>query len=176
MELYIIRHTAVDVPAGIAYGQTDVPLKSTFEEEAEIVKNNLKGKVFDQVWTSPLSRASKLATYCGYPDALRDDRLMEINFGKWEMLSWLEISEDSHSKQWMENWLSTTPPDGESFQMQYERVASFIEELKKNDYQSVCVFAHGGVIACANVYAGNTIMAESFSQIPVYGAIVRFEV
>ena len=27
MEIYLIRHTSVDVPAGYAYGQTDVPLK-----------------------------------------------------------------------------------------------------------------------------------------------------
>ena len=41
MEIYLIRHTSVDVPAGYAYGQTDVPLKPTFEEEAEEVKKGL---------------------------------------------------------------------------------------------------------------------------------------
>ena len=35
MEIYLIRHTSVDVPAGYAYGQTDVPLKPTFEEEVQ---------------------------------------------------------------------------------------------------------------------------------------------
>ena len=40
MEIYLIRHTSVDVPAGYAYGQTDVPLKPTFEEEAEEVKKD----------------------------------------------------------------------------------------------------------------------------------------
>ena len=42
MEIYLIRHTSVDVPAGYAYGQTDVPLKPTFEEEAEEVKKWLE--------------------------------------------------------------------------------------------------------------------------------------
>ena len=27
MEIYLVRHTSVDVPAGYAYGQTDVPLR-----------------------------------------------------------------------------------------------------------------------------------------------------
>lgn len=41
MEIYLIRHTSVDVPAGYAYGQTDVPLRPTFEEEAQIVKEKI---------------------------------------------------------------------------------------------------------------------------------------
>ena len=27
MEIYLVRHTSVDIPAGYAYGQTDVPLR-----------------------------------------------------------------------------------------------------------------------------------------------------
>lgn len=38
MEIYLVRHTSVDVPAGYAYGQTDVPLRPSFEDEAEAVK------------------------------------------------------------------------------------------------------------------------------------------
>ncbi len=34
MVIYLMRHTAVDVPQGVCYGQTDVPLKPTFEMEA----------------------------------------------------------------------------------------------------------------------------------------------
>ena len=33
----MIRHTAVEVPAGFAYGQTDVALKDSFEVEAAAV-------------------------------------------------------------------------------------------------------------------------------------------
>ena len=69
MRIYFVRHTCVDVPQGITYGQTDVPLNSTFETEAEQVKEQLTGLVFDAVWTSPLSRCVRWATYCGYPDA-----------------------------------------------------------------------------------------------------------
>ncbi len=35
MEVILIRHTSVDVPPGVCYGQTDVPLKPTFEQEPE---------------------------------------------------------------------------------------------------------------------------------------------
>ena len=38
MEIYLVRHTSVDIPAGYAYGQTDVPLRPSFEDEAGAVK------------------------------------------------------------------------------------------------------------------------------------------
>ena len=47
MEIYLVRHTSVDVPAGYAYGQTDVPLRPSFEDEAEAVKKTLSGHIFD---------------------------------------------------------------------------------------------------------------------------------
>ena len=38
MEVILIRHTTPDVPTGTCYGQSDVPLKETFEEEAAVAK------------------------------------------------------------------------------------------------------------------------------------------
>ena len=92
MEVTFIRHTSVDIPPGVCYGQSDVPLRDSFEQEAAITSENLKtyrrqGRDFDHVYTSPLSRCVRLATYCGYPDAERDKRIMEINFGDWECRS-----------------------------------------------------------------------------------------
>jgi len=100
MEIYLIRHTSVEVPAGYAYGQTDVPLKSSFEEEAERVKQNLSGIRFDKVYTSPLSRCVRLADYCGYPNAEKEGRIKELHFGEWEMKSWDELSADPRSVDW----------------------------------------------------------------------------
>ena len=70
MEVILIRHTSVDVLPGVCYGQTDVPLKPTFEQEAAVTQENLKAFLpFDHVYTSPLTRCVRLATYCGYPEA-----------------------------------------------------------------------------------------------------------
>ena len=62
-----MRHTAVDVPQGVCYGQTDVPLKPTFETEATKRQPILQGLSFDKVYTSPLTRCVRLpfaATRC----------------------------------------------------------------------------------------------------------------
>jgi broad specificity phosphatase PhoE len=93
MDIYLIRHTSVDVPEGTCYGQTDVPTRDTFEEEASLTKAKLAGMTFDKVFTSPLTRARKLAAYCGYPDAVADERLMEMDMGDWEMQKFDEIKD-----------------------------------------------------------------------------------
>ena len=155
MEVYLIRHTAVDVPAGYAYGQTDVPLKATFPEEAACVKQSLEGHTFDQVWSSPLSRCRRLAAYCGYPEPMTDPRLMEVSFGEWEMKSWDEVSSDPRSEPWFADWLNVPTPGGESFSDQYRRVSAFLEELRQTSCRKVLLFAHGGVLTGARVYAGD---------------------
>lgn len=42
MKMTLVRHTSVDVPKGVCYGQSDVGLRATFAEEAERVRENLK--------------------------------------------------------------------------------------------------------------------------------------
>lgn len=175
MEIYLIRHTSVNVPAGYAYGQTDVPLRTTFEQEAAIVKENLSDLAFDRVFTSPLTRCVRLATYCGYPDAQREDRIKEINFGEWEMKSWEEVSSDPRSVAWFENWLYVPTPGGESLTDQYNRVSSFLDELRKSGFQQVCLFAHGGVLTCARVYAGEYELKDAFKNVPAYSTIIRLQ-
>lgn len=173
MEIYLVRHTSVDVPAGYSYGQTDVPLQPTFEEEAAQVKIGLQGLVFDKVWTSPLSRCTRLASYCGYPDAEHEDRIKEIHFGDWEMKSWDELSQDPRSEAWFADWVNVPTPHGESLTDQYRRVSHFLDEIKASGLRRVCLFAHGGVLTCARVYAGEYALKEAFDHLPPYGSIIR---
>ena len=175
MEIYLVRHTSVDVPAGYAYGQTDVPVRSSFEDEAKVVKENLSGQIFDKVWSSPLTRCVRLASYCGYPDAEREVRIKEISFGEWEMKSWEELSSDPRSNEWFNDWINVPAPSGESLQEQYNRVSSFLEEVRNSGLEKVCLFAHGGVLTCARVYAGEYDLKEAFKNVPSYGAIIKLE-
>lgn len=58
MEIFLIRHTSVDVPPGVCYGQTDVPLKPTFEQEAAITKKICKPVCLSIMFTAALSPAA----------------------------------------------------------------------------------------------------------------------
>lgn len=172
MEVILIRHTSVDVPSGTCYGQTDVPLHSTFPKEARNVKAQLAHyAALDKVYTSPLSRCTRLATYCGYSDARHDARLMELNFGAWEMQRYNDIC-DPHLKEWYADYLHQPATDGESFEEQLKRVSSFLDELRRKPYRRVAVFTHGGVIVCALIYAGLVRLEEAFSHIPPYGGMI----
>lgn len=173
MEIILIRHTSVDVPPRICYGQTDVPLKPTFEQEAAVTMEKLKACLpFDHVYTSPLTRCVCLATYCGYPDAEKDRRIMEINFGEWEMKPF-DDNNDPRLKEWYADYLNVVATGGESFSMQYRRVSQFLDELNRKPYQRVAIFAHGGVLICAQIYAGLIKTEEAFSALTPYGGIVR---
>ena len=177
MEITLIRHTSVDVPPGVCYGQTDVPLKDSFEQEAAITLSRLKASLpeeenFDHAFTSPLTRCVRLADYCGYPDAERDKRLMEINFGAWEMKPF-DRNDDPRLQEWYADYLNVAATGGESFAMQYERVGRFLDELKQKPYRRVAIFAHGGVLICAQIYAGHITAEEAFSSLTPYGGLIQ---
>lgn len=173
MEIILIRHTSVDVPQGVCYGQTDVPLSPTFEREAAATLQQLTAYMpFDHVYTSPLTRCTKLSGYCGYPDAERDTRLLEINFGRWEMIPF-DCNADPRLQDWYNDYLHVPAPEGESFEMLCQRVSCFLDELKQKEFARVAVFAHGGVLISAQIYAGLISSDRAFDTLTPYGGIIR---
>ena len=175
MEVVLVRHTSVAVPKGTGYGWTDVPLADTFEQEAAVTKYNLKGEVFDHVYSSPLTRARRLAEYCGFTSPTLDDRLKEMNMGDWEMQKFDEI-EDTNLQQWYDDFMHVRCTNGESFPMLYARVASFLDELQTMPYRKVAVFAHGGVLICAGIYGGLFGEEGCFKHLANYGGIERITI
>lgn len=175
MELIMIRHTSVDVPKGTCYGQTDVALAQTFEEEAAKVKTLLLPHHFDAVYCSPLSRCRHLAEYCGYKDAILDPRLMEMNFGEWEMRRFEDII-DPTLQRWYADFINTRVPGGESFLDQQARLRSFIDEIALSGHQHVAVFTHGGIIMQTMLLTGMHTIDTIFSNQPSYGAMIRFDI
>ena len=173
-KIYMIRHTSVNVPRGTCYGQTDVEVNATFEQEAAVSKAGIEGLHFDKVFSSPLHRCVKLATFCGYPDAERRDEIKEINFGQWEMRKYDDIH-DAFIEAWYRDYVNTRAPGGESFKDQFERVALFLDEMRGSKYSDVLVFTHGGVMACSLLYCGKVEIKDVFSHVPDYGKMITFE-
>ena len=173
MTITLIRHTSVNVPSGICYGQSDVDVSGNFEFEAPIVKDRLVSNRFDAVYSSPLQRCEKLARYCGFENPTIDNRLMEINFGDWEMKAWDDIR-DPRLKRWYKNWVTETPTRGESLMDLICRVDSFIVELKKQNHEHVAIFTHAGVIRSFGVIL-EKFSAEKYFDLKVdYGDCVQF--
>lgn len=174
MKITLVRHTSVDVLPGTCYGQSDVALAPTFMAEAAKVAHNLKGRHFDIAFTSPLSRCTRLAEYCGYGNALRDSRLMEMNFGEWEMMRYDEIT-DPLIEEWYADYVNVAPRGGESFMDQHRRVADFFRSLRGTRARSAIIFTHGGVMAHAMLLSGEASLENLFSKQPRYGEIIEIE-
>lgn len=168
------------MPREVCYGQSDVPLKPSFPQEAALVKEKLENlfpdkSYLDAVFTSPLSRCTRLAEFCGYGFATREPRILELNFGEWEMQNYNEIT-DPHLQVWFQDWINVRPTGGESFRDQYNRVSAFLQELKSFGLENVLLFCHGGVLACAKVLSGRMEAKDAFSELDDYGSVIQIEI
>ena len=74
---------------------------------------------------------------------------------------------------WYKDYLHVAATGGESFMEQLHRVSLFMKDLCGKPFQKAGIFTHGGVIACAQIYAGIITPEEAFRHIPAYGGIVR---
>lgn len=113
------------------FGATDIPLAPLGERQAHAAGLALRGRRFDAVVTSPLSRARRScemvlqgmdATSAYEPACLEGFR--EIDFGEWEGLTLAEIAERAPEAQirWRTEGASFTFPGGESRQGFLKRV------------------------------------------------------
>lgn len=174
MKLILVRHTAVNVDKGICYGQTDVPLALSFPEEARMVKTGLSGYEIDLAYSSPLTRCRSLAEYCGFGNAIVDSRLMEMNFGKWEMMRFDEIK-DPRLQEWYDDYMNVAPTGGESAMMQRDRFADFLNTLDYDSDKTIVVFTHGGIMVHSLVLLRNLTYQEAFAKNLPYGSVLEFD-
>ena len=175
MKLTLIRHTSVDVPKGICYGITDVPLALTFRSELESIRQKLADKIFDAVFSSPLSRCTKLATELFPEEQLRiDHRLTELDFGDWEMMPWDEIFESPEGKVWFGNYTRACCPNGESLIDLISRTKMFLDDLKEMKHERIVLLTHAGVIRALMCLIQHKTPEEAFQTPLVYGQILSF--
>lgn len=173
MEIYVIRHTRVDVPPGTCYGQSDVDAAATFNAETEELRNRLPAS-FDAVYSSPLRRCIQLAREFGN-EIVPDDRLKEMHFGTWEMKEW-DVIPGSEIAPWYQDFVNTITPGGENFRSVYERVYAFMEHLRLNTgQQKVLIVCHAGIIRSIWCYLLQIPLQNAF-KIPVgFGEVLHFQ-
>jgi alpha-ribazole phosphatase len=143
MTLYLVRHTRVDVPPGICYGQSDVPLAASFTTEAAAVCAQLSAIQFSRAFSSPLSRCAKLGRLLS-PCLQLDDRLKELDFGEWEYCEWDAVYRSAAGRKWFSDYLNEACPGGESYRDLLCRVERFIGDLPPTG--DILVVTHAGVI------------------------------
>jgi len=175
MIVYLIRHTKPDCPTGICYGKTDLDLAVEYESEIEEVHSKLDGIQFDQVYSSPLKRCRILAeSFVASSNIVFDDRLKELDFGLWEMKSWVEIEQSKDVKAWYKDYVHIRVPEGESYIDLIERVKSFVHDIDR-DHKTIGVFCHSAVIRAFHVVLKNVDPKETFDMKLTFGAVKILE-
>ncbi|WP_068473891.1 alpha-ribazole phosphatase [Saccharicrinis aurantiacus] len=148
--LYIIRHTTPKVEPGVCYGQADLDITASFQQEANEINQLLKQAEIDTVYSSPLKRCKVLAQELFTDKTIRyNDLLKEIDFGDWELMKWNDIPKEQ-METWSADFVHLPPPNGESLGDMNSRANEFLKHCKTSieDDSTAAIVTHSGIIRC----------------------------
>jgi alpha-ribazole phosphatase len=161
-ELVIVRHAPVAEP-GICYGQSNPPFLlepgavQRLHQELEVLA--LEQTVF---WSSPAERCVAIAREIAGISAeplICDPRLWELNMGAWEGLPYWELEPQPEFQHWMETFLSSAPPGGETVDQLSTRVNEWVANLDRE--RDHLVIAHAGTIRALTVLLDGATWSEA---------------
>ena len=133
-------------------GSSDIGLGPLASEQAERLAGVIEGYGPEAVYCSPLKRARKTAElvdgHIGLGEIVIEDGLREIDFGRWEGLSFAEIA--MRDTELVNRWAVWSPdfafPEGEAVSDFLARTQEMADRLAALDQETILVIAHGGVV------------------------------
>jgi broad specificity phosphatase PhoE len=149
--LFLVRHAETDMASRFC-GQSDPELNEQGRQQLLGLMNRLSQHAIRRVYTSDLRRARQtaeaIARHFGAGLQVRPG-LREIDFGRWEGLSWseIEVRDPAVAKSWGEMYPNSTAPGGEpfaQFESRVRREATFL--LGEATKSPIAVVAHAGFI------------------------------
>ncbi len=169
----------------------DVPLSEEGREQAEALAARFDGVRFDRVFSSPLARAREPATIvAGDRPVEVDARLLEMDYGRWEGLTYAQIAETDgvRRRAWERDPAVLRCPGGESGNDVAARVGSFLVDLLEEhvsrhganeaEERPVLAVAHSSlnrILVCVALALPIREFRERFTQDQVNVTVLRFE-
>ena len=177
MEVYLVRHTETVCEKGICYGQSDVEIIEPYDAVFQSILNQLPKDA--NLYSSPLLRCVLLANYIKGNSEITavngDARLMEMNFGNWEMKNW-DVIDPDELNPWMADFVTIRVPNGESFTDLHTRVVDFIQsELHSTHSKPVIIVAHAGIIRSFLCHISALPLRDAFKNKVDFGAVIKIE-
>ena len=156
-KLYLIRHAPVKQIKGFfpKHNPDAIIKNNQLKVLATLIPNNC-------VWyVSPLKRAIQtaeaLSKYVTYSKIVRENKLVEQNFGDWSGKKISEVWEILNKSKIKHNFSfispSESPPNGESFKKQSKRVGIWLENLNVPEGKSIVIISHAGTIRSILLHA-----------------------
>jgi alpha-ribazole phosphatase len=152
-KLLFIRHAETDM-AGTFCGRSDPELNARGQAQLGELISRLRNEEIGVVYTSDLRRAyttartiaEAFAVDCCVRSALR-----EIDFGKWDGLTWEEIErrDGIYARRWIADYPTLPAPDGENYRDFERRVQDEVKFLSLEAEAADCCIAvvtHAGVL------------------------------
>lgn len=151
--VYLVRHGETFWNSQGQYqGHSNVDLSDTGRAQARALAGELAGVELAAVYASDLGRAMETASIIAAPHGLVPvavPELREVNFGRWEGLTFAEIDRDyaELARQWRTSPGQVLFPMGENFAQVKERAYQKIIDLVNEHLdQNILVVSHGGTI------------------------------
>ena len=146
MKVYIVRHGEVPHNALKQYNNENEDLNENGIRQANELKEKIKNINYDIIISSPLLRAKHTAQIINVNN--KKILLKERDPGD---LSGKPLTVTNRDEYWNYN---TTIRYGTSENIRefFKRIYNFLEDLKKEDYESVLIVAHSGVSKAFNGY------------------------
>lgn len=143
MMIYIVRHGETQWNAeGRIQGRRDIELNEDGRRQAEAAAEALRGKTFQALITSPLSRAKQtgaiLAQYANIGEVREDARIVERDFGE---LDGARFTEDVRHRLYQEK-----VQGAESLEEVAERMYAAFREYVREYEGDILVVSHGAAI------------------------------
>ena len=139
--LYLVRHLAPQVAPGICYGRTDLPCPVDVIEAAIPALHDQLPRGLP-MYASPLRRCAGLARALAGEGVIVDARLMELDFGAWEMRAWDAIPK-ADIEAWAADVAGYRPGGAENVLEMAARIHLFYKDLPMGGAIVIC---HAGTI------------------------------
>jgi len=159
LKLIIARHAESEWnPIGRYQGLLDPPLTERGRVQAELLARELAKDPPHILYTSPLKRTlqtAEIVARCLRVPLEEEERIVEIDHGRWSGLLVEEVREryPEEFETWLRRPEKATFEGGESLRSVYERVASFLKDVKeKHRGQTVLLVSHTVPIRCMLCY------------------------
>jgi broad specificity phosphatase PhoE len=179
-ELLFIRHAETDL-AGTFCGQSDPELNDRGRAHLGELISRLRDQEIGLIFSSDLRRAQMTSKAIAEAFNLRchlRTGLREINFGRWEGLTWEEIRRQDgvYAHRWMAEYPRLPAPDGENycdFERRVLKEVRFLSLLAETAGYPVAVVTHAGVLRTVLCTLHGYSEDSAWEQTRSYCSVVR---
>lgn len=150
IRLFLLRHGPTSAPSDCLVGSSNLPLSGQGLTRLEKIIPQLQG--IDCWYCSPMLRTRQTLERlrqegCPADHPVYDERLREIDFGRWELQSYGDIAtQDENLLPAWEQYLDFVFPEGEAVPAFIGRVEAMLAIFSRSEHNAIGVMTHGGVI------------------------------